>query len=283
MLPTKYQTTVSHSSFKNTEFLLSNTTAVATEVTKRQKHSKKLGPASAFLPNTLLRSLEGVYFYTNKCHHIFQATIECGVFEDGTNGPDLDLCLYSEHLVGTIMETEDVPGSLKPLKNGGFFQWNERLPVVGQPMDPDNLCVFSGTFRKSSAMEGPALNAIPLASSKGCVEDLCCENPSNFQLVVKGTLRKEDGHLALEFSKDYGTSFYTDEITCPLAYIGKKVTDNSVVLPVGNKDASSNNAMGRSLSSHQDKIEDLIYRVAICAAMGPLLALVTPMICKSQQ
>ena len=27
----------------------------------------------------------------------------------------------------------------------------------------------------------------------------------------------------------------------------------------------------------------LIYRVAICAAMGPLLALVTPMICKSQQ
>lgn len=75
-----------------------------------------------------------MYLYTNKCQHIFQATIECGVFEDG-NGPDLDLCMYSEHSVGTIFEKEDVPGSLKPLENGGFFQWNERLPLAGYSID----------------------------------------------------------------------------------------------------------------------------------------------------
>ena len=68
------------------------------------------------------------------------------------------------------------------------------------------------------------LEAIPLASSNGCAT-----TTTNFKLVVKGTMKKADDDdemiLELEFSNDYGATYYTDTKVCPRSYIGQKVDD----------------------------------------------------------
>ena len=68
------------------------------------------------------------------------------------------------------------------------------------------------------------LKAIPLASSNGCETTTI-----NFQLVVKGTMKKADDDdgmiLELGFSNDYGATYYTDTKVCSRSYIGQKVDD----------------------------------------------------------
>ena len=49
------------------------------------------------------------------------------------------------------------------------------------------------------------------------------------------------------------------------------MTDNSVVLPVGNNDASRNELITTLLSDND--IGDIIYRVAICMGVGPIIGL----------
>ena len=66
------------------------------------------------------------------------------------------------------------------------------------------------------------LHPIPLASSNGCPT-----TTANFQLVVQGMVT-EDGDLELEFSDNFGQSYYTKEKVCPNSYIGRKVSDDSV-------------------------------------------------------
>ena len=67
---------------------------------------------------------------------------------------------------------------------------------------------------------------LPLASSNGCQTIT-----RNFQLVVKGTVSEgEDGReqIELEFSDNYGESYYTDDKECPLSYVALKVSDDEM-------------------------------------------------------
>jgi hypothetical protein len=192
---------------------------------KPSKFSKKnaaLTPKRWTVTGT--NSIQGTYMYTNKCNNVFQATIECDLFGDG----DPDLCLYSEYAIGDIVtDCDDKNASVEicvPLPDGnGFIKVNDKLPVDGSIIDKDTICVFSGTFRAFSAMDGPnMLHPIPLASSNGC-----STTTTNFKLVVQGMV-KEDGNLELAFSSDYGESYYTDNKTCPNSYIGLKLSDDFV-------------------------------------------------------
>ena len=163
-------------------------------------------------------SIQGTYMYTNKCNNVFQATIECGPFGDG----DPELCMFSEYKVGDAVP-EEVTGNRTsvPLQEGGYFVPNDELPLPGQLIDPNVMCIFSGTFRASSAMDGNIVEPIPLATSNGCPT-----TTTNFQTVVKGMM-KEDGNLELDFSGDYGVSYYTKEK--PLnSYMGKKLANDIV-------------------------------------------------------
>ena len=88
----------------------------------------------------------------------------------------------------------------------GFIKVNDKLPEDGSIIDKDTICVCSGTFRASSAMDGRnVLHPIPLASSNGC-----STTTTNFKLVVQGMMKK-DGTLELEFSDNFGQSYYTNE------------------------------------------------------------------------
>ena len=92
--------------------------------------------------------------------------------------------------------------------------------------------MFSGTFntfRLSTVEEedgGHQLKVkdIPLASSNGCKT-----TTTNFKLVVKGTLKKaDDGDetiFELDFSDNFGFTYYTDTKVCPHSYIGQKVDE----------------------------------------------------------
>ena len=105
----------------------------------------------------------------------------------------------------------------------GFIKVNDKLPEDGSIIDKDTICVCSGTFRASSAMDGRnVLHPIPLASSNGC-----STTTTNFKLVVQGMM-KEDGTLELEFSDNFGQSYYTNEKVCPKSYIGQKLPDDIV-------------------------------------------------------
>ena len=68
---------------------------------------------------------------------------------------------------------------------------------------------------------------LPLASSNGCQT-----TTKNFQLVVKGTVSEgeEDGReqIELEFSDNYGESYYTDDKECPLSYVARKLNDDEM-------------------------------------------------------
>ena len=113
-------------------------------------------------------------------------------------------------------------GTCVALDDDGFFKENDKLPVDGSIIDPNNVCIFSGAFRASSAMDGSnILKPIPLVTSNGCLA-----TTTNFQTVVKGMV-KEDGNLELDFSTDYGESYYTkNEKVCPYSYIAQKGPDD---------------------------------------------------------
>ena len=211
-----------------------------------RKLSKKKAALTPQSSVTGTNAIQGMYVYTNKCNNVFQATIECGSkFGDGVGvSDDLDLCLFSEYKIGDAGDAvpEDVTGDSEPLPGGGYFVPNDKLPSAGQLIDPDIVCVYSGTFRLSSAMDGPRfLKPIPLATSNGCPI-----TTTNFQTVVKGMVQ-DDGNLELDFSSDYGVSYYTKDK--PLnSYMGYKLADD--ILDRGRALARGDNGDGSMYHRH---------------------------------
>ena len=118
---------------------------------------------------------------------MFQVTIKCGLFGDS----DPDLCMFSEYTMGDIVTDCDVLADIcVPLEDGnGFVKVNDKFPVEGSIIDKETICVLSGTFRASSAMDGNIMLPIPLTTSNGCQTTI-----TNFQTVVTGMVKK-DGNL----------------------------------------------------------------------------------------
>jgi len=159
-------------------------------------------------------SIEGEYSYFNKCGNIFLASITCGDF-DG----DKDLCLYAEYSLGNIVE-EEVAGS-EPLDNGGFLVFDEAANK--DSVDPNEVCIFSGTFSKSSRVKNGKLLPTPLAVSSACQTRSEDGLIDNFRLVVKADIN-DDGTLIFDFSQDFGETYTSRASTdCPNAYIGQPV------------------------------------------------------------
>ena len=154
---------------------------------KLSKKNAALTPQSSV---TGTNGIQGTYLYTNKCDAVLQVNIECGLFGDG----DPDLCMFSEYTIGDIVtdcDAEEVPAEIcLSLKDGnGFVKVNDKFPVEGSIIDKDTICVLSGTFRASSAMDGNIMLPIPLTTSNGCQTTI-----TNFQTVVTGMVKK-DGNL----------------------------------------------------------------------------------------
>jgi len=168
-------------------------------------------------------SIEGTYHYYGSCNNIYKAIIECGVF-GGPNNIDSDLCIYKEFSVGAIL-TEEVPDAIA-LDNDLFYEpklgtyykeGNERIEKEANDVDPNEVCVLSGTFRHSSTVvdKGSKVLAIPLAKSNACntPKQSCClreGDEQNFQFVVKANIL-DNGDLNIDFSSDYGMKYYTDD------------------------------------------------------------------------
>ena len=203
---------------------------------QQQRHlklSKKIGPSDLKIPvpppfDVTGGGITGVYIYTNKCNNVFQVTIDCGIFGD----EDPDLCLFSEFSRGTLVETPEQSSEPLPGREGLYFLPDAAITEDGI-INPDIVCEFSGTFRRSSLMVEEEngsnqlkLKALPLASSNGCGT-----TTTNFKLVVKGTMKKVDDEdetiLELEFSNDFGFTYYTDTKVCPHSYIGQKVDEGN--------------------------------------------------------
>ena len=187
--------------------------------------SKKIpgGEQSDAIPDTAA-NIEGVYVYTNKCSMVYQAVIGCGLQQDE------DFCLYTEFKLGILVD-EEYPGSIPvPGNKDQSFLPNSELPSASDPgsVDPEKVCVFSGTFSKSARMEGNALKPVPLASSHGCGTGF-----TNYQLVMRARITNSDGDLDLGFSSDYGETYYTDEKDCPVSYIGSKQSFQDSAFPDG--------------------------------------------------
>ena len=156
------------------------------------------GEQSDATPDTAA-NIEGVYVYTNKCSMVYQAVIGCGLQQDE------DFCLYTEFKLGILVD-EEYPGSIPiPGNKDQSFLPNSELPSASDPgsVDPEKVCVFSGTFSKSARMEGNALKPVPLASSHGCGTGF-----TNYQLVMRARITNSDGDLDLGFSSDYGETYY---------------------------------------------------------------------------
>ena len=142
-------------------------------------------------------------------------------------------CVYSEFSLGSISNSSEDGAIPFPDADGLFFTPNPELSE-GTEVDEDNVCVFSSAFRKSSAFgrddEGNLmLKPLPLASSNGCPT-----TTKNFQLVVMGTVSEEEDdngsyqQIELEFSDDFGSSYYTDDKECPLSYVARKLNDDEL-------------------------------------------------------
>ena len=131
---------------------------------------------------------------------------------------------------GTLLATQEPASELLP---GGdlFFLPNAAILEDGT-INPDSLCVFSGTFRRLSSMVEEEdgghkqfkLKAVALASLIGCET-----TSTNLKLVVKGTMKKADDNdetiLNLDFSDNFGFTYYTDTKVCSRLYIGRKVDE----------------------------------------------------------
>jgi len=181
---------------------------------RNNKTSKKAGEGNA-AGMVRRSSLEGTYQYLTRDDTIVQVTIGCG---DDFGEDDPDLCLWSEFSQGTVLTTPKTGSEPLPGKEGLHFLANPSRSDDGT-INPDRMCVFSGTFRRSSSMvedddgDQLQLKAIPLASSNGC-KNL----HTNFQMVVKGTMKKvkheedaaardSDGTiLVVDVSDNFGTT-----------------------------------------------------------------------------
>jgi len=176
---------------------------------KKAKGAKKAKKGSSYASPTI-EDIEGMYVYTGCDNNVFQASISCGIFGDG----DQDLCLYQELKIGQLSDKETSSDSA-PTSDGNYFNPDSVLGSL--TASPDDVCVFSGTFRASAALQGSNILSIPLATSNGCqnVEQ-------NFLYTVKMEVNG-DGSLKLDFSDDGGFTYYTQEgEQCPKKYVANK-------------------------------------------------------------
>merc|ERR1712048_1223285 len=85
-------------------------------------------------------------------------------------------------------------------------------------LNPDEVCIFEGSFRASAAFQGNTVLPIPLASSNGC-----SDVTQNFQYLVKMNIM-DDGNLDFSFSDDSGFTYYTDQPkeSCEVVYTAQE-------------------------------------------------------------
>lgn len=177
-----------------------------------------------------MEDFEGVYAYSNKCGQIYLAKIACNrdsnnIFDNMLHGSDPDpLCSYSEYKVADLVEDYQ-QGAEEVIDDDGKVQGymviSPDAQTDGEPIDENNVCVYQGMFRESSALHGNVLRSIPLATSNGCKK-----STKNYQYVV-GAESLDNGDMKLHFSKDYGASLYTDDgDLCPTTYVAKKLDGN---------------------------------------------------------
>jgi len=146
-------------------------------------------------------SLEGTRTYIGCSAEFFEMTIECGVFGDD----DPELCLLRAVGVGELMEGEDGLNYIRPFP--------DYVPNIDD-IDPDKVCVASGTFSLDRVTED-MLEPVPLTVSNGCSFQGVTED---YQYVVKGVIDREENTIQLSYSNDFGFTYYTDEIETPEAY-----------------------------------------------------------------
>ena len=180
-----------------------------------------------------------------------------------------DLCMLKEFSVGTVSNSTEGGAVPIPDIDDAFFVPDSKLPEEGGFVDENEVCVFSGAFRKSSAVvhdnDGNTMFLpLPLASSNGCQT-----TTKNFQLVVKGTVSEgEDGReqIELEFSDDYGESYYTDDKECPLSYVARKVNDDE--MSRARTRALAPRSIGQGHRSLSDVIGDVLYGGVLVVAVS---------------
>lgn len=120
---------------------------------------------------------------------------------------------------------------------------SDSVPVA----DPNEDCVSSGTFRSSTVEKDGRILPIPLATSSGCKSVT-----NNFELVVKGQTSSDDsGNIKLDFSKNGGLSYYTDEVTCSQVY-------NASPVPIEDDDRSD-----RRLNEHDRRLPSVAIIVSV--------------------
>merc|ERR1711865_642480 len=108
-----------------------------------------------------------------------------------------------------------------PLDNGGFVVLDEAANK--DFVDPNEVCIFSGTFSKSSRVKNGKLLPTPLAVSSACQTRSEDGLIDNFRLVVIADIN-DDGTLIFDFSQDFGETYTSRaSIDCPNAYIGQPV------------------------------------------------------------
>mmetsp|Transcript_14690 Transcript_14690/g.16530 ORF Transcript_14690/g.16530 Transcript_14690/m.16530 type:complete len:301 (+) Transcript_14690:550-1452(+) len=167
-----------------------------------------------------IESIEGAYSYVGCNLNVFQATFLCGIFGDD----DPDLCLYQEVKTGQISDEANSTDSV-PTAGGQFY--NPSSFGTDMTVDPDEVCVFSGTFRASAALKGNNILPIPMASSNGCLQV-----KQNFKYSLKIEI-KEDGNLKFDYSDDGGFTYYTEgRNSSPHLYDAMKVEDKEGLVTV---------------------------------------------------
>jgi len=167
-----------------------------------------------------IESIEGAYAYVGCNLNVFHATFLCGSFGDD----DPDLCLYQEVKTGQISDEANSTDSV-PTAGGQFY--NPSSFGTDMTVDPDEVCVFSGTFRASAALKGNNILPIPMASSNGCLQV-----KQNFEYSLKIEI-KEDGNLKFDYSDDGGFTYYTEgPNSSPQLYDAMKVEDKEGLVTV---------------------------------------------------
>jgi len=203
--------TIINSNDATTDLVTSRTLKVSKKTKSHRSRSEDLKQ----------KRIEGDYVYSGCNNNVFFVSIVCGLF--GLNDPDL--CLFEEFPVGKISDVEEDGAIPLDGNNDVFFVPNEKFKIVTESdsvpvADPNEDCVSSGTFRSSTVEKDGRILPIPLATSNGCKSVI-----NNFEFVVKGQTSSDDsGNIKLDFSKNGGLSYYTDDVTCPQVYNASPIT-----------------------------------------------------------
>jgi len=208
---------------------------------------RKLSKKSKYVSKDIANSVEGSYHYLGSCASIYKVTIKCDTFGNQNNiDRDSDLCIFEEYNVGAVIKEEEgveIPVDAIDLDNGLWY-----VPKFGttyyeeeddtsyeqerNDIDPNEVCILSGVFRHSSTVvvdkgSPSELLPIPLAKSYGCSKQSqsCCADgdTKNFQFVVKANIL-DNGDLDINFSSNYGFSYYTDNISTSME-LSKELKD----------------------------------------------------------